>query len=79
MDINSLFTPFNNKELCFWFYLLSVSGIILLVMTLVSGIYFGLTQKKSVSFFFSVFFVSISYFILYFQNRLLYSMCVKTI
>lgn len=79
MDISQLFAPFQNDDLCLWFYLLSVAGFILLAFAVISGIYYGLTQKKNSSFYMSIFFVSTWYLIFYFQNRLLYSMCVKSL
>lgn len=77
--ISSLFAPFKNDNLCLWFYLLSVAGFALLLFSLLGSIYFGfLTKNKTAMvpiFVYSIFF----YFIVYFQNRLLYSMCVKSI
>ena len=78
-SISTLFSPFKNEDLCLWFYLLSVAGFALLLFSLFGSIYFGLiTKNKSALvpiFVYSIFF----YFIVYFQNRLLYSMCVKSI
>ena len=79
MDISELFAPFKNHDLCLWFYFLSIAGFVLLIFAIISGIYFGITQKKNASFYMSILFVSMWYLIFYFQNRLLYSMCVKAI
>lgn len=79
MDVTTLFAPFKNQDLCLWFYLLSVAGLVLLVFAVVTGIYYGFTQKKNSTFYFSLFFMATWYLIFYFQNRLLYSMCVKSI
>jgi len=79
MNINDIFAPFQNHDLCLWFYFLSVAGFVLFVFAVVSGLYFGITQKKNASFYLSIFFVSIWYLIFYFQSRLLYTMCVKTV
>lgn len=80
MDVaTSLFAPFQNHDLCLWFYFLSVAGFILLAFSLVTGLYYGLTLKKNSGFFMSLFFVATWYLIFYFQNRLLYTMCVKSI
>lgn len=77
--ISSLFSPFKNEDLCLWFYLLSISGFVLLIFSLFGSIYFGLLTKNKTAmapiFVYSILF----YFIVYFQNRLLYSMCVKSI
>ena len=79
MDIQSLFAPLKNKDNCLWFYYLSIIGFTFLGIIVVYGLYIGITSKKSASFYMSLFFISISYFIFYFQSRLLYSMCVKSI
>lgn len=77
--MSNLFTPFKNEDPCIWFYFLSVAGFALLLFSLLGSIYFGfITKNKSTMvpiFIYSIFF----YFIVYFQNRLLYSMCVKSI
>lgn len=79
MNFNSLFDPFQNHDLCLWFYFLSVSGFVLLIFAVISGIVVGLTTKQSGTFFVSTFFMAATYTIFYFQNRLLYSMCINSI
>jgi hypothetical protein len=77
--ISTLFTPFKNQDVCLWFYLLSVAGFVLLLFSIFGSIYFGFISKNKTAlvsvFVYSIFF----YLIVYFQNRLLYSMCVKSI
>ena len=46
------------------------------VLILTAGIAMGIHGKKKGSYYASLFIMSIAYFIAYFQNRLLYSMCV---
>ena len=79
MDFQSLFAPFQNHDLCLWFYFLSVVGFVFLVFAVITGLYLGITTKKSGSFYLSLLFVASWYLIFYFQNRLLYTMCVKSI
>ena len=79
MDFQSLFTPFQNQDLCLWFYFLSVVGFVFLIFAVISGIYLGITTKKNGSFYLSLVFVASWYLIVYFQNRLLYTMCVKSV
>ena len=79
MDVASLFAPFQNHDLCLWFYFLSVAGFVLLVFALITGIYYGITQKKNSGFYFTLFLAATWYLIFYFQNRLLYTMCAKSI
>lgn len=74
-----LFTPFQNHDLCLYFYFLSVIGFIFLVLSVITGIWFGVTKKKDSEFYLQIMLVSLGYFIFYFQNRLLYTMCSKTI
>ena len=79
MDFQSLFAPFQNHDLCLWFYFLSVVGFVFLVFAVITGLYLGITTKKSAPFYLSLLFVASWYLIFYFQNRLLYTMCVKSI
>ena len=79
MDVAGLFTPFQNQDLCLWFYFLSVAGFVLLVFTIIAFIYYGITQKKNAVSFFSLSLAVSWYLIFYFQNRLLYTMCVKSV
>lgn len=74
-----LFTPFQNHDLCLYFYFLSVIGFIFLVLSVMTGIWFGVTKKKDSEFYLQIMLVSLGYFIFYFQNRLLYTMCSKTV
>ena len=77
MDSFDLFTPYQNPDMCLWFYLLSIIGFVFLVFSLITGFWFGIYKKKDSSFFVGVILLSLGYFIFYFQNRLLYSMCSK--
>ena len=79
MNLDTFFAPFQNQDLCLWFYFLSVAGFVLLIIALVSGLFVGLSTKKTGAFYLSLLFVLSWYLIFYFQNRLLYSMCVKSI
>lgn len=76
--IDDIFGPLS-KEYCVYFYFLSMLGFIMLVFFLVSGIIFGLTKKKGIEFYFTLVAASLGYAIFYFQNRLLHSMCQRTI
>ena len=79
MDALSLFAPFKNHDLCLWFYFLSIIGFVFLVLALFGAIFALFTQKKNSSILFLAIYGAIPYLIFYFQNRLLYSMCVKSI
>ena len=79
MDATGLFAPFKNHDLCLWFYFLSVAGFVLLIISVISIIYSLVRQQKKDSLVWISLSASIWYLIFYFQNRLLYSMCVKSI
>lgn len=76
MDFKDLFSPLS-REFCLWFYYLSIIGFVFLAITLFSAIVIGITKKKGGDYYMTMLMVSFSYFIFYFQNRLLYSMCVN--
>jgi hypothetical protein len=65
-----------SKEYCIYFYFLSIVGFILLVLAILGIVLVGLSQKRSSSFYLQMLMACIGYGILYFQNRLLYSMCI---
>jgi hypothetical protein len=73
--VNYFFGPLN-KEYCIYFYFLSIIGFISLVLVLVSSLFVGLSKKKGGDFYMQSFAIAIGYAIFYFQNRLLYSMCI---
>ncbi len=71
-----LFGPLS-KDYCAWFLFLSILGLIWLAFYVISAFYIGIMKKKGFDYFITVFSVGIAYFIFYFQNRLLYTMCNK--
>lgn len=77
-NISSIFSPLH-KEFCIYFYYLSVFGFALLIFTLLSAIVVTIVKKKGFDFVLQMILLSLGYFIFYFQNRLLYSMCVNSL
>ena len=80
MDTNiqqTFFSPLG-KQYCMYFYLLSVIGLVFVFIVLASGLIIGITKKKGFEFYLSAIIGSLGYAIFYFQNRLLYSMCIGT-
>jgi hypothetical protein len=67
------------KDYCVYFYFLSVFGFIMLCFAAVSSLFFGIFKKKGFEFFSGMFMVCLAYGLFYFQNRLLYSMCVGSL
>ena len=73
--LTSVFGPLG-KDYCLYFYLLSMVGFFLLALLLVTSLMVGISQRKGIDFYFQMLTIGIGYAILYFQNRLLHSMCV---
>jgi len=67
------------KDYCIYFYFLSIFGFILMIFTLVIGIFIGITKKKDIGFFIQVIMAALAYGLFYFQTRLLNSMCVSSL
>jgi len=74
----NLFGPLQ-KNYCIWFYFLSMIGFILVVLILVFGIYMGIMKRKGMDYYAILLTSSLAYVIFYFQNRLLYGMCSKSL
>lgn len=76
-SFGQLFTPLN-KQYCWWFYYISVFGFVLFFMAIITMLFIGISKKKDSSYYVSMFFLALGYFFIYFQNRLLYSMCIHS-
>ncbi len=74
MSINNTFGPMDRSN-CDYFLIISVIGALAMIMSLVYGIVNYGKNKSILLILLSVF----QPFILYFQNRLLYNMCVGSI
>ena len=73
-----LFGPLDVRY-CDYFLILSIIGFVLLVILLLSSLIVGITQKEGAGFYMQVISIALGYVILYFQNRLLNSMCVASL
>ena len=74
--MDSTFGPLG-KQYCAWFYWLSVISLVLFVISIVTLLYalfFG-NEKLSTGLLMNLLAISFVYFIPYFENRLLYTMC----
>ena len=82
MDLEGIFSPLS-KEYCLWFYYLQIIGFIFLVIILLTSLFIILgadTKKKEKGKLLGGIFVMImTYGIFYFQNRLFYSICTKSL
>ena len=76
--LQSLFGPLNRKY-CLWFYYLSIMGFVLFILMLISSVYIGITRRKGLDFYIQMLSPALVYAIVYFQNRLLYTMCSSSL
>jgi len=65
------------SEYCIYFYYLSIFGFALMIMTVVSYVWIGIAKKLGFRHYLQMVSAALVYFIFYFQNRLLYTMCMK--
>ena len=72
---DKLFGPLG-KDYCIYFYYLSVINIILLTLLVISTLTLGMTKRMGAEFYLQMLIAAAGYVFFYFQNRLLYSMCV---
>jgi hypothetical protein len=75
---DQLFGPMD-KFYCLYFLYLSIFGFVLFAIAFITFLFLALTKTRSGKFYFQMFLVMLGYFVFYFQNRLLHSMCVNTI
>jgi hypothetical protein len=74
--IDKLFGPLG-KEYCNWFYFLSIFSFIMFVLALLTALSLAVSKKTKN---YTVLFIAVFQpFLLYFVNRLFYSMCVNSI
>jgi hypothetical protein len=74
--IDYLFGPLS-KDYCLWFYFLAIWGFVMFAMLLILAVIYGISKRKGIEYYFGVIIASLPYFIFYFQNRLLHTMCVE--
>lgn len=81
MNINStIFSPLN-KDSCIYFYILMIIFFVVMVITVMSGLLFAVTKPSKINFSLITHFILIiiNIFLVYFVNRLYYSMCVNSL
>ena len=69
------------REYCIYFYVLSISFAVIFVLSLMSIGYFMVTHIKKVNAMFIInsIFILLNIFLSYLANRLLHTMCVKSV
>lgn len=76
--MQNLFGPLS-KQFCLYFYILSIVGFAFFVIIIISTLFIGITKRKELDFYLAMFSGALVYGFIYFQNRLLHSMCVGSI
>ena len=76
MNIKTLLVPLHQKY-CNWFFYLSLVAFVFMVLTLVSGVFVLMQKKMKTEYMMALLWSSAMYGAFYFQNRLLYTMCLK--
>ena len=70
-----LFGPLG-AEYCLYFYGLSIFWYIMFVSVFITLIGYGISRKKGGEYYMGMLLLAANYYIFYFQNRLLHTMCV---
>jgi hypothetical protein len=80
MDFSSIYGPLD-KQSCMYFLFLTIVFFIVLVLTLLSEIFFLIKNYKNITRgnIVTGLLMIINIFILYFVNRLFYNMCVRSL
>ena len=78
--MNKYFGPLP-REYCIYFYALSIVFGVTFIISLISIVYFMITHVKKINTLFiaNSIFILLNTFIAYLANRLLHTMCVKSI
>lgn len=76
--MQNLFGPLS-KKYCLYFYVLSIIFLVLGIVLVLSTLVVGITKRKDASFFFFGLIGALGYGMVYFQNRLLHTMCLGSI
>ena len=76
--MNTVFGPLSG-EYCLYFFYLSIFSFFLFTITIVAGVVMGLRRDKSFGFYVSLVGASLIYLVTYFVNRLMFSICSKTL
>jgi hypothetical protein len=75
----TFFAPLVNPDFCLLFYYLSIFSFTLVVLAIFSSIVLVFKKKMNYIIFVQMIWAISVYTIMYFQNRVLFSMCTKSI
>ena len=76
MDTQSIFGPLDQKY-CNWFFYLSLVAFVFMILTIVTGVFVLMQKQMKMEYVMAILWSSAMYGAFYFQNRLLYTMCLK--
>ena len=74
--LDTLFGPVS-KKYCSLFYYLSIGSLMMYVFAIISAIAWGISHSKGLFYYVISLAFSIVYLLMYFQSRLLFSMCTR--
>lgn len=74
--LDTLFGPVS-KKYCSLFYYLSVWSFVLYIVAVIVMLAWGISHNKDFFYYITSVAISIVYLLVYFQNRLLFSMCSR--
>jgi hypothetical protein len=75
---NDVFGPIG-REYCLYFYILSMFNMFVFVCLLIGIVFYGMSKKLGIEFYFISFMYSFGFLFMYLQNRLLFNMCGNTL
>ncbi len=76
--METLFSPVSGDQ-CTFFYAIMIFTYVIFVLVIVSGFALGMSKGKGAMFYVSILGASLTWFILYYISRILYSMCAKSL
>ena len=80
MDIISfLFAPFEKSVFCNYFLIIEILYFIFAFLIFISIIYLGVSNKEGALFYLEKMLHVLVFVVIYFQSRLLHSMCIHSI
>ena len=70
-----------SKDACNLYLIFGMFGLIMMILTVITGFFFLVKNFKKLNFMMVANFLVLffSYFLIYFSNRLLYTICMKTL
>ena len=67
------------KNYCNLFLWFSLFALIMVILIIITGIFLGLKKKENMAYYFHILMLTLVYIVMYYQNRILYTMCTRTL